>query len=109
MKRALITGITGMDGSHMADFLLEKGYKVFGMERRSSTPNRLNTLHLENNENFQFVNGDLTDQNSIFRVLRETKPDEVYNLGSQSFVGESWNTPEQTGDVTGLGCLRVLE
>ena len=109
MKRALITGITGMDGSHMADFLLEKGYKVFGMERRSSTPNRLNTKHLESNENFQFVNGDLTDQNSIVRVLRETKPDEVYNLGSQSFVGESWNTPEQTGDVTGLGALRVLE
>ena len=109
MKRALITGITGMDGSHMADFLLEKGYKVFGMERRSSTLNRDNTLHLESNEDFEFVNGDLTDQNSIFRVLRETKPDEVYNLGSQSFVGESWNTPEQTGDVTGLGCLRVLE
>ena len=109
MKRALITGITGMDGSHIADFLLEKGYKVFGMERRSSTPNRENTKHLESNENFQFVNGDLTDQNSIFRVLRETKPDEVYNLGSQSFVGESWNTPEQTGDVTGLGALRMLE
>ena len=109
MKRALITGITGMDGSHMADFLLEKGYKVFGMERRSSTPNRRNTSHLESNENFEFVNGDLSDQNSIFRVLRETKPDEVYNLGSQSFVAESWNTPEQTGDVTGLGALRMLE
>ena len=109
MKRALITGITGMDGSHMADFLLEKGYKVFGMERRSSTPRRDNTFHLENNDNFEFVKGDLTDQNSIFRVLRETKPDEVYNLGSQSFVGESWHTPEQTGDVTGLGALRVLE
>ena len=109
MKRALITGITGMDGSHMADFLLEKGYKVFGMERRSSTPNRQNTSHLENNENFEFINGDLSDQNSIFRVLRETTPDEVYNLGSQSFVGESWNTPEQTGDVTGLGALRMLE
>jgi len=109
MKRALITGITGMDGSHMADFLLKKNYKVFGMERRSSTPNRRNTSHLENVDNFQFVNGDLTDQNSIFRVLRETKPDEIYNLGSQSFVGESWNTPEQTGDVTGLGALRMLE
>ena len=108
-KRALITGITGMDGSHMADFLLEKGYKVFGMERRSSTPNRQNTSHLVGKENFQFVNGDLTDQNSIFRVLRETRPDEVYNLGSQSFVAESWNTPEQTGDVTGLGALRMLE
>ena len=71
MKRALITGITGMDGSHMADFLLEKGYKVFGMERRSSTPRRDNTFHLENNDNFEFVKGDLTDQNSIFRVLRE--------------------------------------
>ncbi len=77
MKRALITGITGMDGSHMADFLLEKGYKVFGMERRSSTPNRLNTLHLENNENFQFVNGDLTDQNSIFNKGYDI-PDDVY-------------------------------
>ena len=109
MKRALIIGITGMDGSHMADFLLEKGYKVFGMERRSSTPNRRNTSHLENVDNFQFVNGDLSDQNSIFRVLRETKPDEVYNLGSQSFVAESWNTPEQTGDITGLGALRMLE
>jgi GDPmannose 4,6-dehydratase len=109
MKRALITGITGMDGSHMADFLLEKGYKVFGMERRSSTLNRDNTLHLESDENFEFINGDLSDQNSIFRVLKETKPDEVYNLGSQSFVGESWNTPEQTGDVTGLGALRMLE
>lgn len=109
MKRALITGITGMDGSHMADFLLEKGYKVFGMERRSSTLNRDNTLHLESDENFEFINGDLSDQNSIFRVLKETKPDEVYNLGSQSFVAESWNTPEQTGDVTGLGALRVLE
>ena len=109
MKRALITGITGMDGSHMADFLLGKGYKVFGMERRSSTPRRDNTSHLENVENFEFVKGDLSDQNSIFRVLRETKPDEVYNLGSQSFVGESWHTPEQTGDITGLGALRVLE
>ena len=109
MKTALITGITGMDGSHLADFLLERGYKVFGMERRSSTPRRDNTSHLENNENFEFVNGDLTDQNSIFRVLKETQPDEVYNLGSQSFVGESWNTPEQTGNVTGLGALRVLE
>ena len=108
-KRALITGINGMDGSHLADFLLEKGYVVYGMERRSSYKNRANTGHLETNKNFHFITGDLTDQNSLFRALKESDPDELYNLGSQSFVGESWNTPEQTGDVTGLGALRVLE
>ena len=108
-KRALITGINGMDGSHLADFLLERGYVVYGMERRSSYKNRANTGHLETNKNFHFITGDLTDQNSLFRVLKESDPDELYNLGSQSFVGESWNTPEQTGDVTGLGALRVLE
>ena len=108
-KRALITGINGMDGSHLADFLLEKGYVVYGMERRSSYKNRENTGHLETNKNFHFITGDLTDQNSLFRTLKESDPDELYNLGSQSFVGESWNTPEQTGDVTGLGALRVLE
>jgi len=107
MKRALITGINGMDGSHLADFLLEKGYNVFGMERRSSSKNRTNTLHLE--DKITFLNGDLTDQNSLLRCLKESNPDEVYNLASQSFVGESWNTPEQTGDVTGLGVLRMLE
>ena len=107
MKRALITGINGMDGSHLADFLLEKGYNVFGMERRSSSKNRTNTLHLE--DKITFLNGDLTDKNSLLRCLKESNPDEVYNLASQSFVGESWNTPEQTGDVTGLGVLRMLE
>ena len=107
MKRALITGINGMDGSYLADFLLDKGYKVYGMERRSSSKNRINTAHLEGK--IIFVNGDLTDQNSLLRCLKESDPDEVYNLASQSFVGESWNTPEQTGDVTGLGVLRMLE
>ena len=107
MKKALITGINGMDGSHMADFLLEKEYEVYGMERRTSSPNRTNTKHLQ--DKITFLNGDLTDQNSIVRVLRECRPDEVYNLAAQSFVGESWNTPEQTGDVTGLGALRMLE
>ena len=106
-KRALITGINGMDGSHLADFLLGKGYEVFGMERRSSSKNRTNTSHLDGK--VTFLNGDLTDQNSLVRVLRESDPDEVYNLASQSFVGESWNTPEQTSDVTGLGVLRILE
>ena len=107
MKRALITGINGMDGSHLADLLLEKGYEVFGMERRTSTPNRTNTTHLEGK--IEFIKGDLSDQNSLVRCIKESNPHEVYNLASQSFVKESWNTPEQTGDVTGLGVLRILE
>ena len=107
MKRALITGVNGMDGSYLADLLLEKGYEVYGMERRTSSPNRTNTSHLEGK--ITFVNGDLTDQNSLVRCLKESDPDEVYNLGAMSFVGESWNTPEQTGDVNGLGVLRMLE
>jgi GDPmannose 4,6-dehydratase len=106
-KKALITGINGMDGSHLADFLLEKGYEIYGLERRSSSENRLNVKHLEDKINF--LKGDLTDQNSLLRALKESNPDEVYNLAAQSFVGESWNTPEQTSDVTGLGVLRILE
>lgn len=96
-----------MDGSHLADLLLEKGYEVFGMERRSSQKNRTNTEHLEGK--IQFLSGDLSDQNSLIRCILQAQPDEVYNLASQSFVGESWNTPEQTSDITGLGVLRVLE
>jgi len=91
-KRALITGINGMDGSHLADLLLEKDYEVFGLERRLSVKNRTNTAHVE--EKITFLTGDLTDQNSLFRAIKESNPDEVYNLASQSFVGESWNTPE---------------
>ena len=107
MKRALITGINGMDGSHLADLLLKKGYEVYGMERRSSSKNRTNTAHLEGK--ITFINGDLTDQNSLVRCLKESDPHEIYNLGAMSFVGESWNTPEQTGDVNGMGVLRMLE
>jgi GDPmannose 4,6-dehydratase len=107
MKTALITGINGMDGSHLADFLLKKHYKVYGVERRSSTKNRTNTKHLE--DKITFLQGDLTDQNSLLRCLKESNPDEVYNLAAQSFVGESWNTPEHTSEVTGLGVLRILE
>ena len=106
-KTALITGINGMDGSHLADFLLNKGYKVYGLERRSSGENRTNIKHIE--DKIHFIKGDLTDQNSLMRALKESNPDEVYNLAAQSFVGESWNTPEQTSDVTGLGVLRILE
>lgn len=107
MKTALITGITGMDGSHLADFLLSIGYTVFGLERRSSTKNRTNISHIENRINL--LTGDLSDQNSLVRALEVSKPDEVYNLAAQSFVGESWNTPEQTSNITGLGVLRMLE
>lgn len=106
-QRALITGINGMDGSHLADFLVQKGYEVWGVERRSSVKNRVNTKHLEGK--IHFVNGDMTDQNSLVRCLKESDPHEVYNLAAQSFVGESWNTPEYTSEVTGLGVLRMLE
>ena len=107
MKRALITGITGMDGSHLADLLLEKGYEVFGIERRSSSKNRTNTEHLK--DKVTFLTADLTDQGSLLRALKNSNPDEVYNLASQSFVYASWEMPEQTGDVTGLGVMRMLE
>tara|TARA_R110002074_G_scaffold312205_1_gene482984 strand:- start:2136 stop:3107 length:972 start_codon:yes stop_codon:yes gene_type:complete len=107
MKKALIIGITGMDGSHLADFLLDKGYKVYGLERRSSSKNRINTEHLEGD--ITFLTGDLTDQSSLLRALKHSEPDEVYNLAAQSFVYASWQMPEQTGDVTGLGVMRILE
>ncbi len=109
MQTALVTGINGQDGSYMADFLLEKGYKVYGMERRASVKIRENTKHLESNPNFEFIIGDLSDQNSLLRCLKATKCSEIYNFAAQSFVGESWNTPEQTSDITGLGVLRMLE
>tara|TARA_B100000131_G_scaffold264359_1_gene261586 strand:+ start:272 stop:1291 length:1020 start_codon:yes stop_codon:yes gene_type:complete len=108
-KRALITGVNGMDGSHLADFLLEKGYIVYGLERRTSKPNRTNTAHLEDHPNFHFLTGDLTDQNSLLRALKKSTPHEVYNLAAQSFVGSSWEIPMQTSDVNALGVLRMLE
>ncbi len=107
MKTALITGINGQDGSYLADFLLTKNYKIYGMERRTSRKNRVNTDHLE--DKITFINGDLADQNSLFRTIKESDPDEIYNLGAMSFVGESWNTPETTGNIDGLGVLRMLE
>jgi GDPmannose 4,6-dehydratase len=107
MKTALITGINGQDGSYLADFLLTKDYKIYGMERRTSRKNRVNTGHLE--DKITFINGDLADQNSLLRTIKESDPDEIYNLGAMSFVGESWNTPETTGNIDGLGVLRMLE
>ena len=109
MKTALITGVTGQDGSYMAEFLLNKGYKVFGMERRSSTPNRTHTKNFEDHKNFQFVTGDLSDQVSLIEAVRISDPDEIYNFAAQSFVGTSFIAPTQTLDVTGVGVLRLLE
>ena len=107
MKRALITGINGMDGSHLADFLLTKGYTIYGMERRKANEDRLNTSHLVGK--IIFLKGDLSDQNSLVRCLKEAQPDEVYNLASQSLVEDSWGTPETIANTTGLGVLRMLE
>jgi len=108
-QRALITGILGQDGSHLADLLLSKGYTVYGMMRRSSAPNYERTQHLMNNRNFILVVGDLADQISLNMLVKEIQPDEVYNLASQSHVGHSFSQPIFTGDVTGLGVTRILE
>lgn len=107
MKRALITGINGMAGSHMADLLLKKGYQVYGLERRSAAKHRINTKHIEDRINY--ISGDLTDQASLFRALEISSPDEVYNFAAQSFVGTSFAQPETTANITALGPLRLLE
>lgn len=107
MKKALVTGITGQDGSYLADLLLEKGYSVYGMARRSSTQNFERIQHIK--DKVKFVHGDLTDQSSLDEAIRSVKPDEVYNLAAQSFVPVSWNQPASTGDITGLGVTRILE
>jgi len=106
-KRALITGLNGMDGSHLADLLLEKGYEVFGTIRNKSENYLTNAKHLINSVNI--LKCELSDQNSILRAIKECEPHEVYNLAAQSFVGDSWNTPETTSNITALGVLRVLE
>lgn len=106
-KRALITGLNGMDGSHLADFLLEKDYEVFGLIRNKAENYLTNAKHLIGKVNI--IKGELTDQNSLLRALKESEPHEVYNLAAQSFVGDSWNAPEMTGNTTALGVLRMLE
>ena len=110
-KTAIITGVTGQDGSYLAELLLSKGYQVYGLVRRTSQPTQGRSLinHLLENDNFHLVNGDLTDQSSIDNAVKEVQPDEFYNLGAQSFVPESWRSPTMTADVTGLGALRCLE
>jgi GDPmannose 4,6-dehydratase len=107
MPTAIITGITGQDGSYLAELLLSKGYKVVGVARRSSTVTNERIEHLL--DNITIVQGDLSDQGSLISLLEEHKPSEVYNLAAQSFVPTSWNQPALTGDVTALGVTRILE
>lgn len=107
MKTALITGITGQDGSYLAELLLSKGYKVYGLTRRSSNPVTDRINHLINS--IHLVSGDLLDQPSLIEALEESKPDEIYNLAAQSFVHTSWNQPVLTAEFTAVGVTRLLE
>jgi GDPmannose 4,6-dehydratase len=107
MKKALVTGITGQDGSYLAEYLLEKGYAVSGMVRRSSSQHFDRIQHIF--DKVELIEGDLTDQSSLDDAIKTTAPDEVYNLASQSFVPTSWNQPVLTADVTGTGVTRMLE
>src|SRR3954466_11614559 len=113
-RKALITGVTGQDGSYLAELLIEKGYEVHGIKRRASSLNTERIDHLyqdphEKKRNFFLHHGDLTDSSNLTRILQEIQPDEVYNLGAQSHVAVSFESPEYTADVDGLGTLRLLE
>ena len=109
MKKALITGITGQDGSYLAEFLLEKGYEVHGIVRRPSVPNTQRIEHLICKNAIVLHEGDLSDSSSMIRMVAEVRPDEIYNLAAQSHVQVSFDVPEYSGDVDALGVLRVLE
>lgn len=106
-KKALITGITGQDGSYLAELLLEKGYKVYGLRRRTSVPIMENINHIKNE--IEFIDGDLLDQGSLIQAVKKSNPDEVYNLAAQSFVATSWDQPGITGQATGVGVTNMLE
>ena len=113
-KVALITGVTGQDGSYLAEFLLEKGYIVHGIKRRASLFNTQRVDHIYqdphiDNANFKLHYGDLTDTSNLIRIVQETQPDEIYNLGAQSHVAVSFESPEYTADVDAMGTLRLLE
>jgi GDPmannose 4,6-dehydratase len=107
MKKALITGITGQDGSYLAELLLSKGYTVYGLTRRTSTVNNERIHHIQ--EKIHLLQGDLLDQSSLASAIIESEPDEIYNLAAQSFVQTSWNQPVLTGEFTALGVTRMLE
>ena len=107
MKRALITGATGQDGSYLAELLLAKGYKVYALRRRTSTPNYVNVLHIK--DQLEWIDGDLTDLASLIQAVAVSKPDEVYNLAAQSFVATSWPQPIATAQITAVGVTNMLE
>jgi len=107
MKRALITGITGQDGSYLAELLLDKGYEVFGLVRRAATPSTERIDHIL--DRLTLITGEMTDQTSLIDAMQQSQADEVYNLAAQSFVADSWIAPISTGDVDGLGVTRILE
>lgn len=109
MKKAFITGITGQDGSYLAESLLKKGYRVYGLTRRTSTQNFARIAGIMHHENLELVSGDLIDQHSLTYAIKDIQPDEVYNLAAQSFVKASWDQPVLTGEFTALGVTRVLE
>ena len=109
IKKALITGITGQDGSYLAEFLLAKGYEVYGIIRRSSTPNTANIDHIKENPSLKLRYGDLSDSHSISKLVGEIKPDEIYNLAAQSHVRISFDIPEHSSDINAIGALRILE
>src|SRR3989344_9675353 len=106
-KRALSTGITGQDGSYLAEFLLKKNYRVFGLTRRTSTSNYDRIKNII--DNVTLIPGDLMDQHSLTFAIKDSQPDEIYNLAAQSFVQTSWNQPVLTGEFTALGVTRILE
>lgn len=107
MKRALITGVTGQDGSYLAELLLEKGYEVYGLRRRTSTPNYENVNHIK--DEIRWISGDLTDMASLIEAVKISDPDEVYNLAAQSFVAASWPQPIATGQYTAIAVTNMLE
>ena len=109
MKKALITGVTGQDGSYLAEFLIEKGYDVHGVIRRSSVDFRERIAHLEGNEQFHLHYGDLADSMSMVKIISQVRPDEIYNLAAQSHVKVSFDVPEYTADTNAIGTLRLLE
>ena len=107
-KIAFCTGISGQDGSYLAELLLEKDYEVYGMVRRHSDPKYTRIEHILSHPQFHLVFGDLTDQTSLYTLIKEIQPDEIYHLGAMSFVFESWNSPESTNNINGQGTLRIL-
>ena len=111
MKKAIVTGITGQDGAYLAELLLEKGYVVYGTYRRTASVNfwRIEELGIEKNPNLHLIEYDLTDMANSIRMVAEIRPDEIYNLAAQSFVGVSFEQPLATAHITGLGCVHLLE